>query len=358
MPKLAELRKQIEEIDKDLVEKLDKRTELAKEIGKVKSKESLPVYDTSQETEVVNRAKDFAKKMPKTEVESVFREIMSASRSAQQKMKIAYLGPKTTFTHMAAIKEFGKSSEYIAQDSTEDIFASVEKGNSDFGVVPVENSTEGTVNNTLDMFTSSDLNIIGEISLPIMHNLIGKGKLSDIKKVYSHPQAFAQCRKWIAKNLPKTELIETSSTTKGAESANIYHSSAAIASKLASEEFGLSVLAENIGDNAKNITRFLIIGKSNSHMKATGKDKTSIMFSVKHEPGSLFNALKPLHDNDVNMTKIESRPTRMKTWEYVFFVDVQGFKDDKKIMKVLEEMGKYCGFIKVLGSYPERTVSE
>ena len=354
---LESVRKKVEELDIKIVELIDKRAELAKKAGEAKKSEGIEVYDASREAEVMANVAGHAKIMPKEDVKSIYREIISASRGIQASLKIAYFGPKTTFTHMAAIKEFGNAADYIAYDSIAEVFENVEKGNADLGVVPVENSTEGTVNHTLDMFINSNLGIKGEISIPVIHNLLSNSTISDVKKLYSHPQAIAQCRKWISKNLPKVEIIETSSTTKGAESATVYHSSAAIASRLAAEEFGLKIVAENISDLANNFTRFLVIGKGDGN-NATGKDKTSIMFSVKHEAGALFNALKPLHDNNVNMTKIESRPTRAKSWEYVFFVDVQGFRDDAKIQKTIAEMQKSCGFIKILGSYPEKATGE
>jgi chorismate mutase/prephenate dehydratase len=351
---ISELRKGIEDADRAIIRQLEKRLELAKGIGELKKKEKRPVYDASQEELVLKKAKAVAGKIPEKHVEAIFRDIISASRSAQQPVKVAYLGPETTFTHMAAIKEFGRGADYIACNSIAEVFEKVEKDAAEFGVVPVENSTEGTINYTLDMFIYSNLEILREIPLPVVHNLISNSGINGIKKVYSHPQAFAQCRKWLAKNLPKAELIETSSTTKGAESTLVYHSSAAIASALAAEKFRLKIAAENIGDNPYNVTRFLVIGTPDKGTKATGKDKTSLMFSVKHKSGALFNALKPLHDCGVNMTKIESRPTKIKTWEYVFFVDVQGFREDAKIKKVRREMEKWCGFVKVLGSYPEK----
>ena len=236
-------------------------------------------------------------------------------------------------------------------DSIAEVFAAVEKGDAAFGVAPIENSTEGTINHTLDMFMESNLNIAAEIYLDIHHNLLSNNRLIEVKKVYSHQQAFAQCRNWIAKNLPAAELIQVSSTTKGAESATLYHSSAAIASELAASKYSLKVIARNIEDLSNNTTRFLVIGKAEA--KRTGKDKTSILFSVRHEASALFRALESFRKYSVNMTKIESRPTKMKTWEYVFFVDVQGFVGDKKIRKGLEHMAKHADFVKILGSYPE-----
>ncbi len=354
---LEKSRKDIDSIDDQIIKLLNKRATLALEVGKEKRKEKKAVFDPGREREIIRKLIEENKGLfPKEAVESVFSEIFSASRQLQEPIKIAYLGPRTTFTHMAAIKKFGSNAKYIAKGSIKDVFNSVEKKEASYGTVPVENSTEGTVNHTLDMFVYSDLNIVAEISIEIKHHLLSKYKLSEIKKIYSHPQALAQCREWLGKNLPKAELIETSSTTKGAEFASLYHSSGAVASELAAKEFGLNIIAKNVQDNPYNITRFLVIGKAEP--KRTGRDKTSIMFSVKHEAGSLFKALNPFYDNKINMTKIESRPTKMKTWEYVFFIDLQGFVDDAVVQKALNEMKGVCGFIKVLGSYPEQAINE
>ncbi|MFH1256564.1 MAG: prephenate dehydratase [Candidatus Diapherotrites archaeon] len=354
---LEEERKKIDEIDAKVLSLIGERLAIAKKIAEEKRKKGEEVLVPAREKEVLESlVKNANGKIPREAVEAIYSEVLSASRQAQERQKIAFLGPRTTFTHMAALKKFGSMAEFIAKDSIKEVFDAVEKKEAAYGVVPIENSTEGTVNHTLDMFIDSDLGIVGEIQLEINHCLLSKFELFEVKKVYSHPQAFAQCRNWLGKNLPTVELVESPSTAKAAEEAKLYLKSAAIASELAAKDFGLNVLAKNIEDSAHNFTRFFVIGKAS--MKRTGKDKTSLVFSVKHEAGSLFNALKAFHEFNVNMTKIESRPTKKKTWEYVFFVDVQGFIEDEKVKKALERMKQNCMFLRVLGSYPEEAISE
>ncbi len=349
---LAEKRKEIDKVDLKILELLKARVNLAKDIGKVKAKGKGDIFVPSREKEIINNLlKKNKGSVPEECISGVYGEIFSACRNIESPLKIAYLGPKATFTHIAAIKQFGSSPEFIAKDSISEVFSDVEKKVVSYGVVPIENSQEGTVTHTLDMFLKYDIDIVSERMLEVKHHLLSNHGVKEIKKIYTHPHAMAQCRNWIAKNLPKAELIEVSSTTKGAESASLYHSSAAIASELAAKEYALGIIARNIEDSGKNHTRFLIIGESKP--KNTGKDKTSMVFSVKHESGALFSALKSFQDYGVNMTKIESRPTKLKNWNYVFFVDVQGYIDDEKIKKALKDMEKSTGFIKILGSYPE-----
>ena len=348
---LEKKRKKIDDLDEKIVELLGERLELAEEIGKEKKVLHKEVYDPVREEQIIE---NLAKKgsFPKEGVDSIFREIFSVSRKAQNPVKVAYLGPETTFTHTAAMKQFGTQTEFEAKDSIKEVFSSVEKGDANYGVVPIENSLEGSVSRTYDRFLVSELNIVAEISLKIKHNLLSKHRLRDIKKIYTHPMALAQCREWISKNLPNTEILEVSSTAKGAESAGLYINSAGIGSELAAKKFDLQVIAENIQDKSQNFTRFLVIGKNKT--KKSEHSKTSIVFSAKHEPGSLFTALEPLKTNKINMTKIESRPTRMRNWEYVFFVDFQGYIEDEKIEKALGEMKKNTSMLKILGSYPEK----
>ena len=348
---LNEIRKKIDGIDSEILSLLQQRLELAKEIGKAKAENGKPVFVPSREAEILNRLLKKKGGIPAESVKSVFSEIIAMSRAAEKQLAIAFLGPKTTFTHAAALKKFGSSAKLIDYASISDVFNSVEKQEADYGVVPIENSIEGTVSHTLDMFLDSSLNIAAEIMLDIKHCLLSKNSLSEIKTVYSHPQAFAQCRKWLIKNLPKAELVEASSTAKAAEQASKTKNSAAIASEMAAPEFSLNIIAGSIEDSATNVTRFLVIGKEQN--SATGKDKTSIMFSVQHKAGTLFNALKAFADNNISMTKIESRPAKKKLWEVVFFVDFEGFKEDANVKEALAELEKQCLFVKILGSYPE-----
>jgi len=355
---LEEKRKKIDEVDGKMLELLNQRAVLAKEIYAEKEKQGSSAYAPEREKQVLESIMQKNKgPLSNESVDAIYQSIVSECRALEAKTKVAYLGPKTTFTHMAALKNFGKPCTFVAKPSIAEVFLEVEKGNAEYGVVPIENSTEGTVNHTLDVFMQSGLNIVAEVMLDVRHNLLSKHKLNEIKRIYSHSSALAQCRKWIAANLPKAELVDCSSTANAAEQAAQQPNSAAIASELAAREHGLNVLAENIQDLAHNITRFLVIGKILT--KKSGKDKTSIMFSVKHEPGSLFRSLQSFAENNINMTKIESRPTREKIWEVVFFVDFEGYIEEKEIQAALDGMKENCLFVKILGSYPmEANVSE
>ncbi len=351
---MEETRKKIDSIDGEIVKLLNERIGLAKKIGEEKREKKENVYDPAREEEVIKKLVEKNKgDFPKESVENIFREIFSVSRKAQQPLRVTYLGPEATFTHMAALKQFGSQCEFIPFNSIAEIFSGVEKNDCDFGVVPIENSLEGSVTSTYDMLMNRKLGIVAEVSLEINHNLISKNRLKDIKKLYTHPMALAQCRQWIAKNLPGVEILEVSSTSKSVESASLYLNSAGIGSELAAQKYGLEIIARNIQDAANNTTRFLVIGKTKP--KRAPKNKTSIVFSTKHEAGALFNALETLKKNRLNMTKIQSRPTKEKKWEYVFFVDIQGFIEDENVKAALKEMQKNTLFLEVLGSYPEKT---
>ncbi len=352
--KIEKIRKEIDNIDKKIVELLNKRALKVINVGEEKKFIGKNIFDPSREKEVLNKLVKKKNLFPEAGVKSVLEQVMIYSRTLQENIKIAFLGPENTFTHIASLKRFGKKASYYSKQTIKDVFLSVEKEETNYGVVPIENSSEGTIGNTLDMFIYSDLKIIGEILLQINHCLLSKYSLDKIKKVYSRPIALNQCKDWLQNNLPEAELIEVSSTSKAAELASIYHSSAAIASVEAGEKNGLKVLVKNIQDISFNVTRFVIIGKK-SNSKPTGKDKTSLMFSVKHEPGALVNVLEVLKKENINMTKIESRPTRMKSWEYIFFVDVQEHENNKRMSKVLKKISEKTSFLKILGSYPEET---
>jgi chorismate mutase/prephenate dehydratase len=275
---------------------------------------------------------------------------MSSALALEKSMTIAYLGPEATFTHQASIQRFGSSLLYAAQKTIADVFNEVAKGRADYGVVPVENSTEGVVTHTLDMFVDSDLKIVSQIVLPISHCLVSKSARDRIKKLYSHPQSLAQCRAWIHKNLAGAEIIETSSNARSAELAAQEKHAAAIAGLLAAEKYGVPVLEHDIQDNAANATRFLVLGRKCS--PPTGHDRTSLMFSIADEVGALHRALAPFRKFRLNMTKIESRPSKRRAWEYFFFVDCDGHANDTKVAKAIAQLGTQCSFVKVLGSYP------
>lgn len=351
-------RKEIDDIDSEILRLLNRRAEIVIEIGKVKKNEKVEFHSPEREQEILQRLeKSNPGPFPSEALRAVYREILSASLSLEQPLRVAYFGPKATFTHLAAMQQFGFSAQYIPVGSIKEVFDTVERGHVNYGVVPIENSTEGVVSYTLDMFVDSDLKISAEIMTEISHNLLSlAGKKEDIKKIYSHPQATAQCRDWIDTNLPGIPILEAPSTARAAEIASQDTSAGAIASELAAMLYGLKVLQRKIEDVINNYTRFLVI--SNKHPSKTGRDKTSMMFTIKDRVGALYSMLEPFAKNKINLTKIESRPSRKKAWEYIFFVDIEGHIDDENVKKTLEEVRKECLFLKVLGSYPSWQVSK
>jgi chorismate mutase/prephenate dehydratase len=275
---------------------------------------------------------------------------MSASLALEKPLVIAYLGPEATYSHMAVIKKFGSSLKYEPLPSITDVFTEVSKGRADYGVVPIENSTEGAVTHTYDMFVDSELKICAQIVLQIRHNLMAACPRDQIKKLYSIPQVLAQCRQWLQINMPQVEIIETSSSTRAAQIAKTEPNAGALASSLAAEMYGLTIHDENIQDSSENITRFLVIGRK--YPPRTGNDKTSLMYAVQDRVGALHDCIASFKKFKINMTKIESRPSRKKAWEYYFFVDIVGHCDDARVKKALAELAKHTMFVKILGSYP------
>jgi chorismate mutase/prephenate dehydratase len=349
--KLTNLRKKIDEIDNQILALFNKRVRTTSEIAKVKKKEKLEYYLPHREEEIYRRLKKQNKgPFPNKALEEVYREIISASLSVQKPLKITYFGPEATFTHLASMRKFGSSPTYIPVKSIADVFSEVEKGRANYGVVPVENSTEGVINHTLDMFINSDLKIISEILLEISLNLLSRSQFKEIKKIYSHPQAIAQSRSWVENNLSGIKIIEVSSTAEAASRAAKEKPAGAIASELAAKLYNLKIVASHIEDTQDNVTRFLVIGKTLS--KKTGRDKTSIMFSIKDRPGALYDMLRTFSKEKINLTKIESRPSKKKAWEYIFFVDFQGHIEDKSVKKALGALEKDCLLLKILGAYP------
>ena len=349
--KISQLRRQIDQLDRKILELLNERARLSLEVGKIKVKEGGSIYVPDREWKVYQQLSRLNKgPMRKSSIYAIYREIMSGSLALEKPLKIGYLGPAATFTHQAALEKFGASVTYSGLDSIPSVFSEVEKEQADYGVVPIENSTEGVVNHTLDMFMDSDLKICSEILLEIHHCLIAGGGIHSIRRVYSNPQAIAQCRRWINRHLSNVELIEVSSTTKAAQLAKKDSKSAAIASRLAAAEYGLKILAEGIEDSSENLTRFLVIGKTIA--KSTGKDKTSIMCSIQDRVGALYEMLKTFKTARINLTKIESRPSKRKAWEYYFFIDLEGHCEQTKVKRTLENLQTRCRFLKILGSYP------
>ncbi|HIG30900.1 MAG TPA: prephenate dehydratase [Verrucomicrobiales bacterium] len=348
---IPQLRKAIDRLDEQIVELLNHRTEHVLKIGAAKLKKGEEIYAPHREIALLDRlCRLNSGPITNDSVKAIYREVMSSAISLQKSMTIAYLGPSATYTHQAAIKRFGSSLGYAPQKTIGDVFSEVEKNRADYGVVPIENSTEGVVNHTLDMFVDSELKIVAQIVLPIDHCLVKKQKNGVIKRLYTHPQALAQCRGWLEQNLPGVETIESSSTTRAAEKASKERGSAAIASSLAAEQCGLQILESGIQDNRSNATRFLVLGRRCSPQ--TGNDRTSIMFGLADRAGALHNSLSPFRSLKLNLTKIESRPNKKKAWEYFFFVDLEGHAEDEPVKKALEKLGKHCLFVKVLGSYP------
>ncbi len=349
---LEKLRKKIDELDQKIISLLNERTAIVLEVGKAKAKTGTSVYAPDRETQIYQKIEELAKNgvLPKTALKAIYREIMSASIALEKPISIAYFGPEATFTHLAAISKFGSSVNYLPLLNIYSVFTEVEQGRADYGVIPVENSIEGGVTHSLDMFIDSDLKICSEIFFEISHHLMSNSTLADIKRVYSHPQVFGQCRSWIKNNLPRVELIDTSSTTAAAKRAQTEDGCAAVASKLAATIYNLPVLARDIQDFAQNVTRFLVISRQMS--QPTKKDKTSILLSIKDKVGALHEMLEPIRRAKVNMTKIESRPSKKKAWEYYFFIDFEGHAANPKIKKMLGQMESRVKFLKVLGSYP------
>jgi chorismate mutase/prephenate dehydratase len=281
----------------------------------------------------------------------IYREILSASLSLEEPLRVACLGPLATYTHLAALRHFGSSASFLPVESIKDVFDAVDSGKAEFGIVPIENSNEGVVSYTLDLFMDYDLKVSAEVMLEISHNLLSKsGDKTKIKKVYSNPQATAQCRRWLESNLPGIPLFESASTAKAAEIASQDHEAAAIASELAAKVYDLHFVEKNIGDSKHNFTRFLVISKG--YPQKTGRDKTSIMFSIKDKPGALHDILSPFKKAKINLTKIESRPSKRKAWEYIFFVDMEGHIDDRRVRKAIDNIKDSCLYVKILGSYP------
>jgi chorismate mutase/prephenate dehydratase len=352
MNNLGKHRKAIDYLDKKIVTLLQARAEQVKKISDEKNKSGSEVYDPAREAEVLKRVKNIKKgKFSPDAIGSIYNEIFSASRMLQRRISVAYMGPAASYTHLAAIKRFGKSTDYMPVAGVKEVFLEVEKGTVDYGCVPIENSTEGAVNYTYDLFADSDLKIYSELELEIKHCLMSKQKdIADIRIIYSHPQSLAQCRGWIEANVPHAVLKEVSSNSKAAVLAAGDKTAGAVAGELAAELNGLNVLASSIQDVPDNVTRFFIIGKGQSGK--TGDDKTSIMVSIKDKVGALYHLLKPFEKYKVNLTNIESRPSKKKAWDYYFFVDFMGHKDEPKIKKALAEIERECGGVKVLGSYP------
>jgi chorismate mutase/prephenate dehydratase len=349
---LETYRKEIDGIDQQVISLLSRRQDVAALIGDIKRDIGTQIFDPGREETILGRlSTKRSKNLSEKAIRDIFREIISAAYSVQEPLTVAFLGPEATFTHQAALSVFGHGALFSGVETIEDVFGLVEKGVCGNGVVPVENSYEGSVNSTLDFLHQYDLRIQAEVFLRIRHHLLGKATdIREIKRLFSHPMPVKQCRSWIRENMTGIPIKEVQSTSFAAKMAAEDMEAGVIGSDLLASEYGLNILAENIEDHPDNVTRFLCIGKES--VAPTGRDKTSILFSLKHRPGSLYNALEALERKKINMTRIESRPMKLRNWEYLFFVDLEGHEQEININRAIREMEKRCIFLKRLGSYP------
>jgi len=345
------LRKAIDEIDTKIVALINERASNAVKIGALKAREGVKPYSSSRELQVYKKvAAQNTGPLKDDAFKAIYREIMSATIALERPTRVAFFGQHGTFTHLAARTKFGSSVEYIPTKDMREVFTCVSRGTADYGLVPIENSTEGGVNQSIDMFADTKLKIASEIYLPIHHHLLCKGKREEIKLIYSHPQPFAQCRNWLQGNLAGIEKREVGSTAEAAERASKDPNVAAIAGMLASEIYGVPIISEHIEDSPYNITRFFVIAERMA--ERTGKDKTSVVISIKDEPGALRRILKSFDDNKINLTRIESRPSKRRAWEYNFYLDIEGHVQDEPVMRTLRELESNVRHLEVLGSYP------
>ena len=351
---LNRLRDEIDDLDKHIQELINKRARCAQEVAKIKSNSDIAsYYRPEREADVLRKVVQRNQgPLSSEEIARLFREIMSACLALESPLKIAFLGPEGTFTQEAALKHFGHSIETVPLGAIDEVFREVESGSTHFGVVPIENSTEGVINHTLDMFMNSSLKICGEVELRVHHHLMSKTKdLASIKKVYTHQQSMAQCREWLDAHMPKVEREIVGSNAEAARIAASKKGAAAIASDSAAQIYELDILAEKIEDKPDNTTRFLVIGTLGALQGEN--DKTTLLVSSNNKPGALFDLLEPMAKHGINLTRIESRPSRQGLWEYVFFLDVDGHIQHDNVRKAVAELEERTAFVKHLGSYPK-----
>jgi chorismate mutase / prephenate dehydratase len=350
---LGKIRTKIDALDRQIVERLNERLKLAQHIGELKRGASSRIYVAEREADVLQRVQAANRgPLKSAALQAIYREIMSAALALEKPLVIAYLGPEATNTHAAALKKFGSSVDYRAMPSLADVFTAVEKGEADYGVVPIENSTEGSVRDSLDLFVETPLKIVAELQLEIEHTLLSNEPLAKIRKVYSKDQALAQCRRWLARHLPHAQLVDVDSTALGVQRAAKEKGAAAVGPLLAGERYGVAAAARRIQDQKNNTSRFGILGREASGVVGNGNDKTSLLVSLHHEPGALLHALQPFNRRKLNLTRIESRPSRLRPWDYIFFLDVTGHYDDPRMQAALKDLRKKCPLVKWLGSYP------
>ncbi len=356
---LARLRAEIDRVDRAVLALLNERAGLGRAVGVVKERGGIPVYSAARERDVIaGLTRDNAGPFPNAAIEPVFREIISATRSLERRLRIAFLGPEGTYSHLAARRHFGEAADLVPTTTIGDVFAAVERGQAELGVVPVENTTEGVVTQTLDAFVDSDLTICGEALQRIQHQLLSRsGRLEDVRRVASIGQVLAQCRIWLERNLPNVERVETGSSAAAARLAGEDARVAAIGSALASTVYGLAVIEADIEDRRDNSTRFLLLGRAAP--ARSGRDLTSAVFTVsKAQSGALHRLLDPFARNGVNLTSIQSRPMPGKPFEYLFFLDMEGHRDDAPVARALAEAASTAYSHRVLGSFPRATATE
>lgn len=346
---LQRLRADIDELDNEILDRLNRRASLAHRIGEIKQG---AIYRPEREAQILKRLLGSNQgPLEKETVSRIFREIMSACLALEQPLRIAYLGPAGTFSESAAHKHFGGAPKFSPLATIDDVFRAVESGNADYGVVPVENSTEGTVGRTLDLLLATPLSICGEVELRIHQNLMSKTRSVElIRRLYSHAQSLAQCHEWLNRNLPRVPRVPVASNADAARMASVEVEAAAIAGEAAARLYGLEILAHSIEDDPNNTTRFLVLGQHDAG--PSGEDKTSFVCSAQNRPGAVHSLLEPLSQEGVSMTKFESRPSRAGLWEYVFYVDVEGHQSEPAVARALAELRNKAGFLKILGSYP------
>jgi chorismate mutase/prephenate dehydratase len=350
---MEDLRRGIDSVDEEIVRLLDRRAWMARRIGEIKHQRGLAAYAPARERLVLDRVAALSEgEFPRRGLQAVFREIISSSISLEGRLRVSYLGPEATFTHEAALRSFGSSIELDPQTTVAEVFAGVERGEVQHGVVPVENSMEGAVTHTLDELMNSPLKICGEVYLPVSQNLISsEPSIERVRLVLSHPMALAQAASWLRRELPSAGVEEVDSTAEAARRAAVEPGVAAVGSVLAAGTHGLTVLARNIQDARANTTRFIVLGRE--WAARTGKDKTSVVFSVKDRPGVLKDALSAFAEEGINLTRIESRPSRKRAWTYVFFADFLGHPEEERVSRALESLEEHCPYVSLVGAYPE-----
>lgn len=355
MKTLAQLRVEIDAVDQQLLALLNQRASLAHEVGEVKKLDGSPVFRPDREAQVIAKMQAAGGALKTDGVAAIWREIMSACRALEETQRVAFLGPRGTYSEDAAIEFFGSSMGQLPCQSIDEVFRATSSGAAEFGVVPIENSTEGVIARTMDLLLASNVHIVGNVSLAVRHNLLRQSSQMDgIAVVYGHPQALAQCQAWLSANLPNAERRAASSNSEGARQATLDMASTAIASSRAATEFGLQTVAKAIQDEAHNRTRFAVICRPEvlPLPGRTGNDAVSLVVSVKNQPGALHDLILPMKKHGVSMTRFESRPARSAQWDYNFYIDLAGHVEDAPVAAALAELQQLCAFYKVLGCYP------